>query len=172
MVCFTGGEPMMWQKAMIAILKEFEERNNHARTITIETNATQKISEEFNTYIFENFRGMHYHFAMSPKLFAVSGEKDAVKPDVIASYIEVAHSHVLKFVVNGTQACWDELDAAVEAIKKRTDAPLELWVMPVGATKDQQEDVQIANIAMEAMRRGYNVATRNHCYVFGNVIGK
>lgn len=172
MVCFTGGEPMMWQKAMMAVLEEFDNRKNHARTITIETNATQKITDAFNTFIFENYRGTHYHFAMSPKLFTVSGEKDAVQPDIIASYINVAHSHVLKFVVNGTPACWEELDNAVAAIKKKTDAPLELWVMPVGATKDQQEDVQIANIAMEAMKRGYNVATRNHCYVFGNVIGK
>jgi hypothetical protein len=91
---------------------------------------------------------------------------------VIASYIGLGHSHVLKFVVNGTQACWDELDAAVAAIRNQTDTPLELWVMPVGATKDQQEDEQVATIAMEAMRRGFNVATRNHCYVFGNVIGK
>jgi subtilase family serine protease len=48
----------------------------------------------------------------------------------------------------------------------------EVWVMPVGATKDQQEAKTVADISMEAMRRGYNIATRNHCYVFGNVIGK
>ena len=172
MVCFTGGEPMMWQKAMIAVLNEFENRQNHARTITIETNATQKVTEDFASHIFHDFRGAHYHFAMSPKLFAVSGEKDAVKPDVIASYMNYGHSHVLKFVVNGTPGCWAELDAAVEAIRSKTETELNLWVMPVGATKDQQEDAQIADIAMEAMRRGYNVATRNHCYVFGNVIGK
>ena len=41
--------------------------------------------------------------------------------------------------------------------------------MPVGATKEQQETV--ADIANEAMRRGYKVATRNHAYVYGNQIG-
>ena len=172
MLCFTGGEPMMWQKAMIAVIDEFEARGNNAKTITIETNATQKPLPSFVDFTFRNFRGTHIHFAMSPKLFNVSGEKDAVKPEVIAEYIGLGHSHVLKFVVNGTPACWEELDNAVAAIRDRTDSPLELWVMPVGATKDQQEDEQVAVIAMEAMKRGFNVATRNHCYVFGNVIGK
>ena len=173
MICFTGGEPMMWQKAMIAVLDEFEARGNPAKTITIETNATTKITEDFINHIFHDFRGTHYHFAMSPKLFAVSGEKDAVKPDVIASYITYGHSHVLKFVVNGTEQCWAELDAAVAAIRERVDrnTPLELWVMPVGSVKEQQEDEQIRVIAMEAMKRGYNIATRNHVYVFGNIIG-
>jgi hypothetical protein len=50
--------------------------------------------------------------------------------------------------------------------------PLDIWVMPVGSTKDQQEDGHIGDLAIEAMKRGYNVATRNHCYVFGNTIGK
>ena len=44
--------------------------------------------------------------------------------------------------------------------------------MPVGATKDQQENEVVADISIEAMKRGFNIATRNHCYVFGNVIGK
>lgn len=172
MLCFTGGEPMMWQKAMMAVLDEYELRNNAPRTITIETNATQKITADFYNFIAGNYRGIHIHFAMSPKLFTVSGEKDAVKPQIIASYINASHSHVLKFVVDGTDRCWDELEAAVASIRHATEAPLDIWVMPVGATKGQQEDGQIGDLAIEAMKRGYNVATRNHCYVFGNTIGK
>ena len=173
MLCFTGGEPMMWQKAMIAVLDEFEKRGNMPKLITIETNATQKILPIFHDWMERNYRGVDIHFAMSPKLFTVSGEKDVVKPDIIRSYMDFGYSYVLKFVCNGTQANWDELAAAVRSIQ---DAALKqdvsVWIMPVGATKDQQEDKQVADISMEAMRRGYNVATRNHCYVFGNVIGK
>jgi hypothetical protein len=119
-----------------------------------------------------NYSGIDFHFAMSPKLFTVSGEKDAVKPEVIASYVEAGFSHVVKFVVNGSHECWQELDAAVEAIRKATTHKVDFWVMPVGATKDQQENEIVAEISVEAMKRGFNVATRNHCYVFGNVIGK
>lgn len=175
-LCFTGGEPMMWQKAMVAIVKEFEERGDKPKLITIETNATQKILPFMAQMI--DYSGIDIHFAMSPKLFTVSGEKDAVVPSIIASYIHSGFSHVIKFVVNGTEACWAEVDQAVKDIREAVAAQApglgdpQFWVMPVGATKDQQEDVQVANISMEAMKRGFNVATRNHCYVFGNVIGK
>lgn len=171
-MCFTGGEPMMWQKAMVAVLDELESRGNMPRLITIETNATQKIQATFHDWMARNYRGVDVHFAMSPKLFTVSGEVDAVKPEIIQTYMQFGHSSLLKFVCNGTEANWAELDAAIKAVQQLTDQKdLNAWIMPVGATKDQQEDKQVADIAMEAMRRGYNVATRNHCYVFGNHIG-
>ena len=169
-LCFTGGEPMMWQKAMEAVIKELVDRGNAPKLVTIETNATKPIQKITTDMI--NYSGIDFHFAMSPKLFTVSGEKDAVKPEVIASYVEAGFSHVVKFVVNGSHECWQELDAAVEAIRKATTHKVDFWVMPVGATKDQQENEIVAEISVEAMKRGFNVATRNHCYVFGNVIGK
>jgi 6-pyruvoyltetrahydropterin 2'-reductase len=172
-LCFTGGEPMMWQKAMIAVLNELEARGNMPRLITIETNATQKIQKIFHDWMASNYRGVDIHFAMSPKLFTVSGEKEAVVPAIIQSYIQFGHSYILKFVCNGTEACWAEVDDALKKVQALTgEINHNVWIMPVGATKDQQEETQVADIAMEAMKRGYNVATRNHCYVFGNVIGK
>ena len=169
-LCFTGGEPMMWQKAMIAVVEELVKRENAPKLITIETNATKEITPAMREMI--NYAGIDFHFAMSPKLFTVSGEKDVVMPEIIASYIEAGYSHVVKFVVNGTEACWAEVDAAVAKIRAATSYHVDFWCMPVGATKDQQEDQQVAKISIEAMKRGFNVATRNHCYVFGNVIGK
>ena len=169
-LCFTGGEPMMWQKAMEAIVKELVDRNKAPKLITIETNATKPIQQLTRDMI--HYSGIDFHFAMSPKLFTVSGEKDAVMPDIIASYIDAGYSHVVKFVANGSKECWDELDDAVDRIKKATDHKVDFWIMPVGATKDQQEHEYIATLSVEAMKRGFNVATRNHCYVFGNVIGK
>lgn len=180
MLAFTGGEPMMWQKAMIAILREFRRRGNEPITVTVETNATKKLSDELKIFINEEFCGENparWHWAMSPKLWTVAGEQDAVKDEVIYSYITEAFSTgVLKFVCNGTEACWTELDTHVDRLQRmfaqNSYFPPEVWIMPVGATKDQQEETQVADLAIEAMRRGYNVATRNHCYVFGNVIGK
>jgi 7-carboxy-7-deazaguanine synthase len=173
-LCFTGGEPMMWQKAMVAIVKDLKDRNKMPKLITIETNATQKIQPFMQEMI--DYSGIDFHFAMSPKLFTVSGEKDAIKPDIIASYIRSGYTHVIKFVVNGSQDCWQEVDQSVEQIKQAAIAlgvnPPDFWVMPVGATKDQQENEIVADISVEAMKRGFNIATRNHCYVFGNVIGK
>ena len=169
-LCFTGGEPMMWQKAMVAIVEQLHKQNKVPKLITIETNATQKLTPAMLEMI--NYSGIDFHFAMSPKLFTVSGEKDVVQPDIIASYIDAGFSHVIKFVVNGTEACWAEVDQAVKDIYAVSPIPVEFWIMPVGATKDQQEEEQVADISIEAMKRGFNIATRNHCYVFGNVIGK
>ena len=179
-LCFTGGEPMMWQKAMIEIIRELKLLHNAPRTVTVETNATKKISEDLKTFINDEFveeGGGRWHWAMSPKLWTVAGEKDAVDPNIILDYCSNTYSTaILKFVCNGTEQCWAEVATHTNTIQRLFGeegfySP-DIWIMPVGATKDQQEDAQVAMIAMEAMKRGYQVATRNHCYVFGNVIGK
>lgn len=176
MLCFTGGEPMLQQKAMIQILFQLALRGNMPRIITVETNATKTLSDELRKFIAEDFRimgGLRWHWSMSPKLFNVSGEKNAVVPENIYQYALTNSTSILKFVCNGTEACWKELDSEVKRIKFLCNQfTPHIWVMPVGATKDAQEDTSIGNLCIEAMNRGYNVATRNHCYVFGNVIGR
>jgi organic radical activating enzyme len=176
MLCFTGGEPMLQQKAMIEILRELHRRGNMPKIITVETNATKPLSEELRSFIAIQFRdmgGMRWHWSMSPKLFTVSGEENAVSLENIREYTLTTSTAILKFVCNGTKENWEELDNYVKNIKLfcRQFTP-HIWVMPVGATKDAQEDTGIGDLCIEAMNRGYNVATRNHCYVFGNVIGR
>jgi organic radical activating enzyme len=180
-LCFTGGEPMMWQSSMVDIVREFMRRGNAPRTVTVETNATKNITEELENFINDEFTsqdgGARWHWAMSPKLWSVAGERDAVKYDVIKSYVTQTFStSILKFVCNGSVEAWKEIGDHVYNIQRdfgsSGDYAPEVWIMPVGATKDAQEHIQVAETAMEAMRRGYNVATRNHCYVFGNVVGK
>lgn len=180
MLAFTGGEPMMYQKAMIKIIQEFERRENKPRHVTVETNATKHLSEDLKTFIEDEYAvtiGYRWHWAMSPKIFHTSGETDAVLYDVIHSYANtMGTTSILKFVCNGSMASWKEIDThhynIYEYFKGHSQYPPEAWIMPVGATKDQQEGETVAEIAMTAMKKGYNVATRNHCYVFGNVIGK
>ena len=178
-LAFTGGEPMLNQKAMQDIITEFRRRFNDPRTVTVETNATKPLTPELRDYINEEFvqgLGYRWHWAMSPKLHTVSGEVDAVLPEVIFSYADNFTTAILKFVVTGTEACWAELEqhrAKIhELFNENEFLTPEIWVMPVGATKDQQEDTSVGDIALDAMKRGYNVATRNHVYVYGNRIGK
>jgi organic radical activating enzyme len=180
-LAFTGGEPMLNQEAMQDIIEEFDRRDNPVQTVTVETNTTKPLKPGLAEFI-NGFNG-RWHWAMSPKLHTVSGEVDAVKPEVIFEYLQPNSSAVLKFVVTGTEECWFELRGHLDKIRNHIDLfdannhelvrwMPEVWVMPVGATKDQQEAKTVADISMEGMRRGYNIATRNHCYVFGNVIGK
>lgn len=176
MLCFTGGEPMLQQQAMMALLVELAQRGNMPRIVTVETNATKKLSEELRTFIAQDFRkmgGKRWHWSMSPKLFNVSGEKNVVIPEIIRDYTFTLSTAILKFVCNGTVECWNELDTHMERIRFQCGQfTPHTWVMPVGATKDAQEDASIGELCIQAMNRGYSVATRNHCYVFGNVIGR
>jgi len=176
MVCFTGGEPMLQQKAIMEILRELHQMGNMPRIVTIETNATKPLSDELKIFIAQEFRrmgGQRWHWAMSPKLFNVSGEENAINPEVIRDYTFSLSTSVLKFVCNGTIDCWTELDQHLERIRLLCGQFMpQVWVMPVGATKDAQEHPDIANLCVEAMNRGFNVATRNQCYVFGNIIGR
>jgi 7-carboxy-7-deazaguanine synthase len=172
MLCFTGGEPMLWQKQMIAVLEELKSRGNIPELVTIETNATRPITDELRDFIYDNW-GVQFHFAMSPKLFNVSGEKDVIDAANIIDYHDAGGSACLKFVVNGTKACWDELEGALARIRSEVDdrgsSMPDVWVMPVGATAESHEN--IGPLVIESMQRGYKVATRNQVYVFGNVIG-
>lgn len=161
-LCFTGGEPMLWQKQMLAIVREFSARGMTPPQITIETNGTVDIKEA----ALLNSNGTEVFFSVSPKLFSVSGEQGAFRPHQLAEYFK--YNGWLKIVVNGTEECWEELESSMQTISP--PAHWDKWLMPVGATKDQQTD--IAELALECMRRGYRVATRNHAYVFGNLIGK
>jgi len=173
MLCFTGGEPMMWQKQVAAIMEALRARGNVIPLINIETNATMRLNPVlFRQIIPENeiYRTV-LHFSMSPKLFTVSGEKDVIKLENLLEYAAFADTSCLKIVHNGSQKAWEEIDFYMPHFQALRDADTEFWIMPVGATKEQQEAPGIAEIAMEAMKRGWKVATRNHTYVFGNKIG-
>lgn len=165
-LCFTGGEPMLWQKQIREICKEFELRGLPPVQITIETNGTQKIKNSSGSRI--PYSGVFY--SVSPKLFSVSGEKNAIDITTLREYFQ-EYGGWLKFVVNGSQQCWDELDFYCSDILPILPSNWEIWVMPVGATKEQQECSDIVDIVNEAMKRGFKIATRNHVGVFGNVIG-
>lgn len=174
---WTGGEPMLKQnqKAMVEILQEFDERGNLPMFNTVETNGTQPISDEFRNLLYD-FGDIYPHFewfwSVSPKLWATAGEQPdkAIKPDVVGKYANISNHGHLKYVVNGTEESWREVELNTRLFREE-GVDWDVYIMPVGATKEEQEDPQIAEIAVEAMKRGYHVAARVHCYVFGNQIG-
>ncbi len=192
-MAFTGGEPMLNQAAMVAILREFNSRNNLPAYVTIETNGTRpfKPKEELAQVITEEYAPLfptddimmfpdptkargprEWFWSCSPKLFSTSGEKPkkAIRPDVVGSYAALGTPGQLKYVVNGTPESWKEVEDHTKAFRAEgVDWPV--YIMPVGATLEEQSGNQIADIAVEAMKRGYAFSGRLHCYVFGNQIG-
>lgn len=184
-MCFTGGEPLMMisQMAVMELYQQFKGDNNLPRSITFETNGTQKLSKDFKQFLTN--RGTFNTpilFSVSPKLWTVAGEKrqKAIKPEVVAEYYQIAQwirsntsntlpSGQLKFVVGSDTEQWEELEEVVNLYRAEgIDWPV--FIMPVGATVEDQER-EAGEIARIAFQKGYNVSGRLHCYLWGNAIG-
>lgn len=171
-LCFTGGEPMMQQRAMYEIIMALGYRNLSPPMVTIETNATQVLDDRYDFQSdFQSAIG-HLHMSCSPKLFSTSGECGAINPTVIESYVNYSDSGVLKFVVDGTQRTWDELDNVMLSLNPIIrNHSWDVWIMPVNSTIETQTPQHIGAIASEALKRGYAVSVRVHVHAFGNCIG-
>jgi len=176
MLAFTGGEPMLQQRQMKAIVNQFLIRGNVPKIITVETNGTKKLNKDLQDFIniYLADMGIRWHWAISPKTWHTAGEERAFDVDNFMSYIEGTKSTgIIKIVCNGSKDTWREIDFYADQITKYAEQAEmkkpDIWIMPAGATKEEQENVAaICNVAME---KGYKVATRNHCYVYGNQIG-
>jgi 7-carboxy-7-deazaguanine synthase len=180
-LCFTGGEPFIKrsQKSIVLILEELIKRNNTPLNITFETNGSKELIPELKDmfYDFEAYSPIiKIFFSVSPKLFSVTGEipAKAIKPEVVKSYNEYSDGQ-LKFVVNGTEKCWQELESVISLFRSE-GVKFPVWIMPVGGTVEGLNGeipghMNSGDIANEALRRGYNVAARVHAYLFGNKIG-
>jgi 7-carboxy-7-deazaguanine synthase len=187
-LCFTGGEPLgkRAQKATVDILPELAKMYNFPKFITYETNGTQPLSEDLSNVIDEYLTaGMlkELFFSVSPKLWTVAGEesKKAIKPEIVSSYRHIKKfcgrpskngygvNGQLKFVLGTDEKQWVEMETHLKAYRDEgVDWPV--WIMPVGATVEGQEEVA-GTVAKMAFERGYNVAARVHTYLFGNAIG-
>jgi len=170
-VAFTGGEPLMkaGQKNIAKILNELDRLDEPITNVTFETNGTRYMGEELRQEILARQHTTEFFFSVSPKIWSTSGEKDRICPDVVQEYYGLSLEGQLKFVCNGTDQSWDEIEDAVASFRhSRVDYPI--WIMPVGATEESQHD-NAAMIAEQTMDRGYNVSARVHCYIWGNQIG-
>ena len=173
---FTGGEPMLknTQPGMIAILNEFKERGNMPKNVTIETNGTKPITPELREYII-NIKSWHnaeWMWSISPKLWSTAGEKPkkAIQPDVVGSYANVSEKGQLKYVVNGSDESWREVEENTRLFRE-AGCNFPVWIMGIGGTYEGLTETE-ASIADEAIQRGYNYTTRAHVHIYGNAIGK
>jgi 7-carboxy-7-deazaguanine synthase len=171
--CITGGEPLLWQKNIIEVYRNLAARLKEPYDIQIETNGTKELSKDLCSLIDETFSITDWHFSISPKLYSVSGEPNerAWKPDAIRQIYENSNNGWLKFVVNDSDACWKELEEkTAELVDMEVAFPI--FVMPVGATFEQQTDHErLGKIARRAIDNGYHVSGRLHAVLFGNSIG-
>ena len=174
---FTGGEPMLknTQPGMMHVINEFKRRNNQPMNVTVETNGTKPISDEFAEWVqreYTYWTGREWYWSLSPKLWSTAGEKveKAIKPEVIGRYAEVSPKGQLKFVVNGTKESWQEVEEHTKLFRD-AGCNFPVWIMGVGGTFEGLVQTE-ATIADEAIQRGYNYTSRVHVHIYGNAIGK
>lgn len=186
-MCFTGGEPMIkqTQQGIVSIMREFHARGNTPHRVTVETNGTKPIEQCLvdlidDMYLTSDFGGIcddsgvspEWFWSVSPKLWSTAGEKPekAIRPEVVAEYAKVSNNGQLKFVVNGSEESWREVEENVARFRS-AGVSWPIFIMGVGGTLEGLQ-VTEAMICDEAIKRGYYYTSRVHVHIYGNLIGK
>ena len=164
----TGGEPLLaWQRLYVELFEH--PKMADLKNVTIETNTTQLLHEDFKNYL-ENAARFKTTFSCSPKL-SVSGEpwETAIKPDVAANYYSVSDSSMyFKFVV----ADMDDVAEVSRAVHEYRSAGIEcpVYLMPLGG-RSEGYDLTVQEVAKLCMAEGWRFSPRLHISLFGNAWG-
>lgn len=178
-LCFTGGEPMLRQPAMIALVESMLDTGVYPKRITIETNGTVPLSAEFKeffSYCDSDF-DIALCFNMSPKLLTVSGEENAVDYDTIEEYMWFGYTADLKFVMTNREEAWNELKQHVYILRATAAGAYsfnfksQIYIMPEGASNEKQESADVEQIVKKALSNGFAISGRLHVYMLHNLIG-
>jgi len=172
----TGGEPTSVMKAWIEFINHPLLAN--LRTITFETNCAVPLMPKHMDALRHwclRIPGRQIIWSNSPKL-SVSGEpweKAIVPMNALYQRLvgEGLFKQYFKFVCDATEESFDEVARAMsEYHASGIPEGTEVWIMPMGASLEQQHQVDQAVVRM-ALERGYHVSLRAHLYVFGNKPG-
>jgi organic radical activating enzyme len=170
----TGGEPLLgWQRSYPDLLSH--PRMRRLKEITFETNGTQALTEEFKTWLNEEWYdydhapfGREITFSVSPKLSG-SGHiwSEAIKPEIVSDYQQVGHVY-LKFVVATEADVTEALHATVEY--RRAGFEGHVYLMPVGGVESVYH-LNNRRVAELAMRHGVRYSDRLQVPLFKNEWG-
>jgi 7-carboxy-7-deazaguanine synthase len=146
-VVLTGGEPLLWQKALRAHLE-----NLNADWIEVETNGTIEPLPGFDYWIKQ--------YNVSPKLSNSGDSREKRITPFLAFYAQSSKA-IFKFVV-----CNDQDLLEVEALIREFVIPKEkIWLMGEGKTRVEQESKMRWAIET-ALERGWNVTPRLHVLAY------
>ena len=165
----TGGEPLLgWQRAFPDLLEH--EFMQGLKEITFETNGTQRLTEEFKSYLakWADRADREITFSVSAKLPA-SGERweDAIKPDIVCQYETIGWTY-LKFVVATEQDIYDALAATITFRDEGFKG--EVYLMPVGGVESVYS-LNNKNVALACMKHGLRYSDRLQVPLFKNEWG-
>ena len=166
----TGGEPLLgWQRVWPELLEMCREVG--LRNVTFETNGSKAVTPELKDYFNNIATDLHVTWSTSPKL-SISGEtlEDTLMPEQLLTMNEVTNSFLYnKFVVRD-ELCLPDVDTFVTAYKKAGVQIDSVFLMPEGATLEQQTLTE-KDVAEICMNTGYKFSPRLHINLFGNAWG-
>ena len=166
----TGGEPLLgWQRVWPELLEMCREVG--LRNVTFETNGSKAVIPELKDYFNNIATDLHVTWSTSPKL-SISGEtlEDTLMPEQLLTMNEVTNSFLYnKFVVRD-ELCLPDVDTFVSAYKKAGVQIDSVFLMPEGATLEQQTLTE-KDVAEICMKTGYKFSPRLHINLFGNAWG-
>ena len=164
----TGGEPMLWQAKLPRLITYLQDRLQLSH-LTIETNGTQELTEEFRNS-FECLQEVV--FSVSAKL-PCSGEKwsDAIKPHSVGSYWAPHTRWIVyfKFVVDSDKDLI-HVKSAMAEYKRNLYADAIVYLMPAGGTTKYYDENK-EKICRLCMEKGFRYSPRLQIDLFGNQWG-
>lgn len=176
---FTGGEPTLHQACIAELLDQAA--MSQFNKILIETNAALDLRNSFvsalESWTQADTKRMLI-WSCSPKL-SNSGEPHvkAIRPSVVASQRKINSMSYFKFVSDGSDESFNEIALVLAVydswLKENGVALIEpdsVFIMPVGASVEQQEEIQ-RSVADKCLEYGYNFCARVHCWVYRNEVG-
>jgi organic radical activating enzyme len=169
----TGGEPLLgWQRAYPDLLGH--DKMHGLKEITFETNGTQKLTEDFKTYLLQWQTDVNapvardVTFSVSAKL-SCSGEKreEAILPEIVCEYQEVGFTY-LKFVVATEDDAYEAIE--VSDIYRMAGFTGPVYLMPVGGVESVYS-LNNRRVAELAMKAGLRYSDRLQVPLFKNEWG-
>ena len=165
----TGGEPLLgWQRSYVDLFNEIGKRDMNLTHVTFETNGTQPLHEDLKKWFLDNeyFPWLDITFSISSKLPS-SGEswEDAIKPEIVADYINHSSLTYFKWVVSNEEDYKDVL-RAIDYYG--TDIPV--YIMPAGGTTKHYNENE-KWVAELCMKHGWRYTPRLQVQLWKNAWG-
>jgi len=186
-LCFTGGEPMLQQKAIGEFIDYLMSiYYSGITTLLFETNCSIKVSDLF-AHKMEQWLSQDLSrrivWANSPKLQNSGEPKDkAIRPEVylsqqLTTVLASQITQYLKFVSDGSLNSFAEINEVVDEFSGTlipmglpSIHPGEVFIMPEGADCAQQE-LLLKKVAENCLRFGYMFCARVHVWIWGATKG-
>lgn len=156
-IVLTGGEPMVQQKDLIALLMLLKS-SSQSHHIEVETNGTLAPIAKFDELVDQ------YNVSVKLSNTEVSVH-ERLKPDVIRFFAETPKSN-FKFVIDSEH----DMEEVIDVQKRYHILPHKIYLMPQGTTVDNLKSRQLW-LVEKCKEHHFNYTDRIHIHIYGNKRG-